>query len=676
MRRCLLRGLGQHRWRAFASHTSEAEKLRQLLGRWSDAYYNSGEALASDEEYDRLRGQLEQLEERPVAEVGAAPAPGAVRFAHRVPMLSLQSTRELAELSAFREATQRALETEELQWVTEIKYDGMALALHYDSGGQLRHVVTRGDGAEGEELPLARLEQLLGAVPRRVDNRVLQEPCEVRGEALLERSRFEPLRAALGYRSARNAVAGILRNERPPPELTLGFVAYGVESDKTRHADYTVRIELLKELGFGTCPQLRVHRRWEDVEAEVRRWLSPERRRAELPFEADGIVIKLDSRRLGDALGSTRHHPRHSMAFKWSERRLPRTRLEAIEWAADQSGHLRPVARVRPVQWGDGSTLTRASLHNWAFVSRHRLAPGAEVEMERSGGTVPRLVPLPVTADAPEAERPQHCPCPLRALVEDAPPLNLRCSRGVSCPERLAYRAYAVAATLGVKGLGLASAAHMAHAGLLDERDPWAVLRLTAAQLEALGAGWGPKKAANVAEALAAAARQASFGEVLATLGVAGVGPAVWSTVAAAYPSLRLLAAASAEQLATLPEVGAQSAELIRARVNEDTVAHVEGQWQRAGLPVAASIASSSSATASSSLPLRGATVVLTGTLSVPRAQLAARVRGAGGSVVAAVSGKCTVLVAGREPTQAKLDKAARLAVPVETEEQFRKRFD
>ena len=130
--------------------------------------------------------------------------------------------------------------------------------------------------------------------------------------------------------------------------------------------------------------------RGEDVEGEVRSWQNAERRRRELPYEADGMVVKLDSRRLSDALGSTRHHPRHSLAFKWSERRLPRTRLEAGEWSVDQSGHRRPGAVVQPVRWEDGSTLARASLHNWAFVARHALAPGAEVEMERSGGTVPR----------------------------------------------------------------------------------------------------------------------------------------------------------------------------------------------------------------------------------------------------------------------------------------------
>ncbi len=683
MRRALLRFAGRG-----SGSESEATKLRKLLRQWSDAYYNTGHPLATDEQFDAAQRRLAALEEDggvaagEEAEVGAPPPRGAARVRHRKPMLSLMSTRRLEELAAFREATERAVEREGLRWVTEIKYDGMALALHYDKEGRLASAVTRGDGEEGEALSLNKLQPMMPQLPRRIDTSVLGEACEVRGEVVLDRRQFDQLRELHGYRTARNAVAGLLRNEAPAG-AQLSFVAYDVLSGKCASADYWVRAGLLRQLGFATCPHMRVHERWDcDVEGEVRSWMSEERRKRELSFDADGMVVKLDSRQQCDSLGSTRHHPRHSMAFKWTARQLARTTLLDVEWAVDQSGHLRPVAVVQPVQSEDGSTMCRASLHNWAFVQRHSLRPSVAVHMERSGGTVPHLVPIPTEQQegggGERAVPPSHCPCARKAPVVQDGPMHLKCSLDAACPERVAYRAFAMGSVLQIAGLGLVSASQMAHAGLLSPDDPWAVLRLSAADLEALGAGWGEKKAAKLAAAIADSVRQASFETALATLGLPGIGPSAWGDVASAYPSLELLAAASPEELVTVPGVGLQSAQLICGAVNKRNLADLKHAFGSVGLPVAKKSEDDGlrgSRSTAGPLPLRGLRVCVTGVLSVPRSQLAEEVRRAGGSVMAAVSGRTAVVVAGSEATQAKLDKAIRLSVPIETEAQFRRRF-
>jgi DNA ligase (NAD+) len=503
-------------------NAGEIVALRSLLKQWSDAYYNSSAPLVTDEQFDALRERLLALDPRAVDFVGASPtALGAPRHKHATPMLSLQSTRQLEELDDFRDSTIRFLETtSELVWATEFKYDGMALALHYDEKGKLVRAVTRGDGEVGEEVPLDRL---IGAsLPARIDTSVLDEACEVRGEVVLSRCQFDAVSEELGYKSARNAVVGIIRNEKPPDKrLQLAFVAYGVESAKVRNADYHVRVGLLKQLGFSPCAHLFVHTSWNSVIKEVKRGIDL---RGKLDFETDGIVIKLNSRTQSDSLGSTRHHPKHSIAFKWSSLHLPVTSIKDIEWQVDQRGCLRPVALVVPaVVCDDGATISRASLHNWSFVERHRLQPGVPVQMERAGGTVPHLIPLPVSSSSPPVSPPSHCPCPVRAAVVSDPPLHLKCSRAAACPERIAYCAFAVASVFGVKGLGLISARQMSHAGLLSKDNPWAVMSLSQEQLESIGQGWGPKKGAKLAQEIDDRVRAATYEQILASLCVSGV---------------------------------------------------------------------------------------------------------------------------------------------------------
>jgi DNA ligase (NAD+) len=658
-------------------NSEEVAALKELLRKWSDAYYNSSSPEVSDEQFDALRARLAALDPQGVDErVGAPPSASAKRHRHAAPMLSLRSTRQMEELDSFHETTLRLLEVspeegESLRWTTEYKYDGMALALLYDEAGVLQRAVTRGDGEVGEEIPLERLRPGV-VMPARIDTSVLAEPCEVRGELLVPRREFEELRTELGYRSARNAVVGLLRNERPPDNrLPLRFVAYSLDAEKVRAADYHLRIALLKELGFEPCPFWKLHFGWSKARASV---IAMAEQRTQLEYETDGVVVKLNSRRMSDSLGSTRHHPKHSMAFKWSALSLPVTTLQRIEWQTDQSGCLRPVAVVDPaVTCEDGATLTRASLHNWAFVARHGLVPGVAVQMERAGGTVPHLVPFPVDA-VRQVLPPPHCPCQEKAaVVEDDPPLNLRCSKGLLCPERIAYRAYAVGAVLQIKGLGLASTRQLAHAKLLSSDNAWDILRLSQSQLESLQSGWGPVKAEKVAREIAKRVADASYEQTLGTLFISsGVGPSVLPGLADAYPSLELLARASEADLATLPEVGVLSASVIHQRVNSETVAKLTRELKEVGLPVAAAARSSLHA---GRLPLRSMQIAVTGTLTVPRSQLAEQVRALGGSVVAGVSGKTSVLVVGMQPTQDKIDKAKRLSVPVEDEETFRNRF-
>lgn len=663
-------------------------ELASKLKVYSDAYYNTGKPLVSDAEFDLLKERFLSLatkEEADQLEVGSLPPSGTNKIIHTSPMLSLESSRTLEGLSRFHDSVCRYLAMEQnstsstWKWATEMKYDGMAVALHYDENGKLQKALSRGDGRTGEVLPLALVtKHAASSIPLQLNGNavgVMGEVCEVRGELLLSRDQFAQLALQReGYKSARNSVVGILRNEAsvPPEELQLHFVSYALLSKKTMHADYGLRVRLLRELGFQPCPHYRLHDDWESVMMEVQRWIPKHFRVERVPFDVDGIVIKLDDARACESMGNTRHHPRHMIAFKWSDASLSAsTVISQIEWSADQSAALRPVAIVDPSVEFDGAVVSRASLHNWSFIKRHRLSPGTAVTLERAGGVIPRIVPHEVDPSKPEPTPPSQCPCPRGASVcESGDGQNLMCSLGDVCMDRLAYRAYAVATALRIRGLGLSTCQQLAREDMLSASDPWAALRVTLDQLVRLE-GWKEKRAQSLLDNIASAVASASFVQSLMTLGISGVGEAAWTTIVQSYPSLSALSAANVKDLESLPGVGQLTAQSVCAKVNPSSVRQLEQGLSSVGLKTS----HNDDHPSSDALPLRGMQICITGRTSVPRGQLASAIRKAGGSAAASVTSKTFMVVAGDKPTAEKIEKANRLQVPVVSEEQLRQKL-
>lgn len=304
----------------------------------------------------------------------------------------------------------------------------------------------------------------------------------------------------------------------------------------------------------------------------------------------------------------------------------------------------------------DGASLERASLHNWDFVARHALRPGSPVVVERAGGVIPRVVPVPVPG-APPALVPPHCPCAARA------PLVVRqlhlCCTSADCQPRLAYRASAAAQALAVPGVGPAQAQRLAEAGLLVPSEPWRLFAVTPALLEARG--WKAPAAARLCDALCAGAARATLADVIGLLDADGLGPAAAEALALHFASLAALRAADPAQLAAVPGVGPALAGALAARLRE-LGPHLDAALRSCGLPVASGQAA---------VPLRwaGRRACLTGHMAQqPRARLAATLRSLGASVSADVTRHTDVLVCGADPAPSLVAKAKRLGVRVVTE--------
>jgi len=334
------------------------------------------------------------------------------------------------------------------------------------------------------------------------------------------------------------------------------------------------------------------------------------------------------------------------------------------------------------------AVVTRASLHNWAFVQRHNVRPGMAVQLERVGGVIPKVVfeddvndshsseeggehAKSAAAAATVVQPPTVCPCPVAARVELSPPLHIRCTNAL-CPDRAAYRAYVLGSQLGISGLGHSSALQLARAGVLDASDPWAALRLSSAARLQLLDGWAALRSHALVASIGAACRAASFVTALQTLGVAGVGQAVWSSVAQKFPSLAAICAASVDDLQTVDGVGEATAKAIVAGIAELGGLHkLQKDFAEFGLPVEDKALHSQH-----SLPLFGETMCVTGTLSVARSDATRRFRELGAKVSSSVTASTTILVVGSNATVDKVEKARKLKrVSIMSEQELEERI-
>lgn len=663
-----------HSQRLFRQYRSRSRLSAEQQRAAAEAYYNGSAPLMSDALYDALSSSR-------AAVVGAPPSSSSSTAQHVTPMLSLQAVRRPPLLESFRLRCLQTASTsnndDDVRFAVELKYDGMALALRYCAVSRaLLSAATRGDGHTGELISPSTLRALLPSLPSHLPSHVPLPPAstvlEVRGELCLSLPEFRRLeqRTAL-YRSPRNAVAGLLRNETPP-ECQLSFIAYGLPGPAVSHSE---RVQLMKQLQFQTCAFGEGNLTWDQVMERVERWRTMQNRAEQVQFETDGLVIKVESHELAEAMGSTRHHPRHMIAYKWSQSQLNSTVLEAIEWGVDQAGNLRPVAIVQPVDMGT-AIVTRASLHNWAFVKRHGVQPGMSVELERVGGVIPKVVFEEDGGDGTaracaDVKPPEHCPCPVGARVEENPPLHIRCTNP-ACPDRAAYRAYVLGTVLGISGLGHGTALQLARAGMLDTSDVWAALRLNSAEKLQELEGWGKLRSEALIKSIRSACSEASFVTALQALGIAGIGQAVWGSVAQKFPSLSAICSASVDDLMAINGIGEASAKAI-----VDGLAELGGfvklheNFVAFGLPV-----EDKALHAQHALPLFGETICITGTLSVSRSDAAKRYRELGAKISNSVTLATSMLVVGSNATAEKVQKAQKLKrVAVVSEEQLEERL-
>jgi DNA ligase (NAD+) len=651
----------------------EALRHRQLAERIAAcdrAYYIDADPLVSDREYDALYRELLDLEQAhpelatpdsPSQRVGGAPLESFTQVAHALPMLSLDNTYSEEEVREFAARVEKGLRGTPHSFVVEPKIDGVAVSIRYQDG-LLVLGATRGDGRTGDEITgnlrtIRNLPQRLPAGAPAV--------LELRGEvyfpgaafAALNQQRTEAGEAA--FANPRNAAAGSLK-QLDPKEVAkrpLAIVLYS--PGEVRGAACATQAEwlaLLKHLGL---PAPQWHRAASDADGLLAAIHELDGLRHGFPYETDGAVIKLNEWPLREQLGLTSKAPRWAMAYKYSAERA-RTRVENVTCQVGRTGAITPVAELAPV-FLSGSTVARATLHNFEEVKRKDIRIGDHVIIEKAGEVIPAVVEVDLaarTGDEVPVVPPTHCPCCHSELVREE--IFLRCVNP-ECPDQVKRRLrhYAQRSAMDIDDLGESLVSQLVDQSLV--RDPVDLYGLTLEPLAALER-MAEKSAQNVLAGIAAS-KERSLGRFLFGLGILHVGVTAGQDLAAHFGTLEALMEASAEEIESVPNIGGKIAESVHAFFHDPAQRERLERFRAAGLRLTVPAAPSAG-------PLLGKTVVITGTLSAPREKFAEAVRNAGGKVASSVSAKTSYLLAG-EGGGTKLKDAKKHDVPVIDEAEF-----
>lgn len=661
-----------------SSAAERIDELVKLLNYHAYRYYVLDSPEVPDAQYDAWFRELLELEEQhpelvrpdsPTRRVGAPPLEAFGTVVHGVPMLSLDNAFNEAELREFDARLRRFLDlapSTSLEYVCELKIDGLAISLTYEDGIFVRGA-TRGDGTRGEDITqnlrtIRRIPlRLIGTPPKRI---------EVRGEAFLSKAEFlrvneerqeagEPV-----FANPRNAAAGSVRQLDPAitasRKLDAFFYGTGVLEGHSlsTHAE---ELEYLRALGLPVNDTSRLVDSIEGAVAYVAEW---QEQRHELPYETDGVVVKLNSFAQQRTVGSTSHSPRWAIAYKFPPEQKE-TVIEDIVVQVGRTGALTPVARMKPVFVG-GSTVSSATLHNQDEIDRKDIRIGDHVLVHKAGDVIPEVVQVlrdRRTGEERPFRLPDNCPICGAAVVREEGEVVTRCPNP-NCPAQIknTIRHFASRGAMDIEGLGPAIIDQLVDRGLVkDVSDLYYLTHEQIASLERMA----DKSAQNLLNAIAAS-KDRSLDRLLFGLGIRLVGATVAQALSSHFGSLDDLRAATVEELANIETIGPKIAQSVAEYMARPETVRIIERLKAAGVnPRVERAAPSDNAFA-------GMTFVFTGALeTMTREEAEALVRSRGGKAASSVSKKTTYVVAG-EGAGSKLAKARQLGIPVLTEAEFR----
>jgi DNA ligase (NAD+) len=649
----------------------ELDKLREKLRHHEHLYYVLDAPEISDAEYDALMRQLQALEaqhpelitpDSPSRRVGGKPREGFVKVRHSSPMLSLDNALNEGELRDFDRRVRELLGSSGYGYVAELKMDGLSMAAHYHDG-QFTQAVTRGDGAVGEDV--TENARTIRSLPLRVKSRF--SSFEVRGETVMNWKAFERLNAEREERglsrfaNPRNAAAGSLRVLEPQITASRRLDCYTyflLTGGRPAFDSHWEALEELARMGFKVNPQRKLCPNIAEVLKFCALW---EARRDELPYEIDGVVVKVDSVAQQQQLGYTAKAPRWAIAYKYPARQAVTT-VESIEVQVGRTGALTPVARLKPVEVS-GVTVSRATLHNEDEIERLGLQVGDDVVIERSGDVIPKVVRVHAQGSYRKGFRmPSQCPvCGGRVVREEGEAAS-RCIN-TNCSARLkeSILHFASRGVMNIDGVGDALVDQLVDRGMVTSvADLYDLTVDKLLDLERMG----EKSAGNIVRNIENSKKN-SLPRVLNALGIRFVGERTAVFLAEAFGSMDGIAAAGLEELQEAEEVGPKVAESIFQFFREPRNQELVDRLRAAGLKF------EYQSTRPKAGPLKGLTFVLTGTLpNLSREEAKKLIETAGGKVSSAVSKKTNYVVAGAE-AGSKLDKAQELGIKIVGEEQL-----
>jgi DNA ligase (NAD+) len=659
-----------------------AAELRTQLEHHAHRYYVLDDPEIGDAEYDRLLDELRAIEashpelqsaDSPTRRVGGEPVGRLEKVEHLEPMLSLGNVRSEEELRAWVERMRNHLAREgiaepKFSFVVEPKIDGLAISLVYRDG-ILERGATRGNGLIGEDV--THNLRTIGAIPLHVED--APPLVEVRGEVYMSLADFTALnerRAEAGestFMNPRNSAAGTIRQLDPADAakrpLSIWCYQVGVAEGLSFKA-HSEALQWLREHGFRVNRGIQVLGSAEEVISQCLEW---ERRRGELDFEIDGVVIKVDDLELQRRLGAVGRDPRWAVAWKFPPTTAV-TKLEQVMWNVGKFGDLRPYAVLEPVTVG-GVTIKLATLHNEEDILRKDLRPGEEVIVVRAGDVIPQVVsPAPHVVERkdrpPAPHPPARCPYCDTPTVKPAEGVFTTCPNR-DCPARAwqLMKHFVSRGAMDIDGLGEKQVALLQERGLVrTAADFYALREEQLLELE----GFGEISVRNLLAAIEES-KQRPFARVLFALGIEEVGEVTGRNLAQGFRDIDVLLAASTEQIAEIPGIGEKMAVSIRAQLDEERMQRLIAELREVGLRF------HEEGPPPSEGPLAGQTLVLTGSMPEwSREQATERIMAAGGRVTGSVSKKTDYVVAGESPGT-KLEKAERLGVAVLDEAGLRK---
>jgi DNA ligase (NAD+) len=658
--------------------------LREEIQRHEDLYYLHENPEISDREYDELIDKLRELEaanpqlitsDSPTQRVGGKPAEGFPEFVHRRPMLSLDNSYSIEELRAFGERCVKLADGARLEYVAELKIDGLSLSNHYRDGVFIRGV-TRGDGLRGEDVTTN--VRTIRSVPlklRSVAAKVGPE-IEVRGEAYLPRKVFEKINADREeqgeprFANPRNAASGAIRQLDPSmvAKRRLDMFAYDVlAGERKPFATHWEALDWMASAGFRVNPNRKL---CESIDQVIDFCNAMESKRDDLDYEIDGVVVKVNSTALQDEFGATGKAPRWAIAYKYAARQAT-TRVNDIVLQVGRTGALTPVAVLEPVQLG-GVTVARSTLHNEDEIERLGLRIGDWVLIERGGDVIPKVVKVVESKRAGRLKKfkmPEKCPvCGGRISRPEGEALS-RCVAS-DCPAQLIGRLlhFASRRALRIEGLGYALAEQLiAKKMIRDVADLYRLKLEDLSSLERMAA----KSASNVLAQIEAS-KSRDLWRLIYGLGIRHVGERTAGILARQFGSLDRLGEATVEELDQVHEIGLTMAQSIRDWFEDPRNKDLSRRLREAGVRTESDDPARGAGTEKDD-KLAGKLFVLTGSLpGMTRDEARSLIEQSGGRVTSSVSKKTDFVLAGAEPGS-KMDKAVELGVKVIDETEFKK---
>ncbi|ACJ32631.1 NAD-dependent DNA ligase LigA [Anoxybacillus flavithermus] len=658
-----------------AQHDVEKQiaELREQIEKHNYAYYVLDQPSISDAEYDELMRKLMELEEQypqyktpdsPSQRVGGAPLEAFRKVTHRVPMLSLSNAFNEGDLRDFDRRVRQ--EVGDVRYVCELKIDGLAVSLRYEDGYFVQGA-TRGDGTTGEDI--TENLKTIRSLPLRLRQQVT---IEVRGEAYMPRKSFEKLnekRKMNGeelFANPRNAAAGSLRQLDPKVAASrqLDIFAYHVvNAEELGILSHSAALNYLDELGFKTNPARQVCETIDDVLSYIEQW---HERRASLPYDIDGIVIKVDAFAQQKQLGATAKSPRWAIAYKFPAEEVV-TQLVDIELSVGRTGVVTPTAILQPVRVA-GTIVQRASLHNEDYIREKDIRLGDYVVIKKAGDIIPEVVcslPERRTGKEEPFDMPTHCPACASELVRLDDEVALRCVNP-QCPAQIREGLihFVSRQAMNIDGLGEKVIAQLFEHRLV--RSVADLYTLTKDELVALER-MGEKSATNLLQAIEAS-KQNSLERLLFGLGIRHVGAKAAKTLAEHFETMERLQQATKEELMAIHEIGEKMADSIVTYFSKEEVKQLLERLRAYGVNMTYKGAKQ---TIDISSTFAGKTFVLTGTLqSMSRSEAKEKIETLGGKVTGSVSKKTDVVVVG-EDAGSKLEKAKQLGITIWDEARF-----